>query len=58
MVRNQCTNFQKNPCSHILEYAWTKSCPQTGDRQTDKQTDRQTDRMKLRSWHAKRTLVA
>ena len=28
-------NFQKNPCFHFLEHAWTKSCPQTGDRLTD-----------------------
>ena len=34
-------NFSKNPCAHLLEHAWTKSCPQTG--QTDKQTDGQTD---------------
>ena len=35
MVSNQYTNFQKNPCTHLLEHAWTKSCSQTGDRQTD-----------------------
>ena len=39
---NQCTNFQKNPCSHLLEHAWTKSCPQTGVWQTKGQTDRRT----------------
>ena len=43
-VVNECTNFQKNPCTHFLGHAWTESCPQTGDRQTDKQTDKQTDR--------------
>ena len=43
-VVNECTHFQKNPCTHFLGHAWTKSCPQTGDRRTDKQTDKQTDR--------------
>ena len=50
IMSNKCTNFQKNPCIHLLEHAWTKSCPQTGDRKTDRQTDgqmdRQTDRVK------------
>ena len=35
LVSNQCTNFQKNPCTHFSEHAWTKSCPQTGDWQTE-----------------------
>ena len=39
MVSNECANFQKNPCTHFLEHAWTKSCPQTGDRQTDRQAE-------------------
>ena len=40
MVSNQYTNFQKNPCTHFSEHAWTKSRPQTEDRHTDRQTDR------------------
>ena len=36
--------FQKNPCSHLLEHAWTKSCPQMGVRQTDRQADGQSNR--------------
>ena len=37
--------FRKIPCTHFLQHAWNKSCPQTGDRQTDRQqTDGQTDR--------------
>ena len=50
MASNQCSNFQKNLCTHFLEqgnesleHAWTKSSPQTGVRQTDGQTDRRTD---------------
>ena len=39
MVSNECANFQKNPCTHFLEHAWTKSCPQMGDRQTDRQAE-------------------
>ena len=39
---HECINFQKNPCTHFLVYAWTKSCSQTGDRQTDG-PDRQKD---------------
>ena len=31
--------FQKNPCSHLLEHAWTNSCPQTAVRQTDGQSN-------------------
>ena len=42
MVRKKCANFKKNPCTHLLEHAWTKSCPQTGDRERDGQTDRRT----------------
>ena len=38
MVSNQCTDFHKNSCTHLLE-----SCPQTGDRQTNRQTDRSKD---------------
>ena len=45
IVSNECTNFQKNPCTHLLEHE-TKSCPPTGDRQSDRWTDRQTDRVK------------
>ena len=36
MMSNQCTDFQKNPCTHFLEQAWTKSRSQTGDGQTDR----------------------
>ena len=36
IVSNECTHFQKSRCTHILEHAWTKSCPHTG---TDRQTD-------------------
>ena len=43
MVGNECINFQKNPCTHFFEHAWTKSCPQTGDRRTDRQTNGQGD---------------
>ena len=43
MVSIQCANFLKNPSTHLLENAWTKSCPQMGDRQTDGQTNRRTD---------------
>ena len=32
IVNYKYTNFQKNPCTHVLEHAWTKSCPQTGHR--------------------------
>ena len=39
MVSNQCTDFHKNVCTHLLE-----SCPQTGDRQTDRQTDGKIDK--------------
>ena len=39
---NECINFQKNLCTRFLEHAWTKSCSQTGDRQTDG-PDRQND---------------
>ena len=39
IVSNMCINFQKNPCTHFLEHAWTKSCPQMGVRQMDRQTD-------------------
>ena len=54
MVSIQCANFLKNPSTHLLENAWTKLCPQMGDRQTDGQTNRltngltnrQTDRVK------------
>ena len=42
MVSNQCTYFQKKPCSNQLEHAWTKSCPKKGVRQTEIQTDRPT----------------
>ena len=37
-----CVHVQKmsNDCIHLLEHALTKSCPQTGDRQTNRQTDR------------------
>ena len=41
MVNNQCTNFKKNPCTHIIEHAWTKSYPQTRNRQTDGQMNGQ-----------------
>ena len=37
MVSYQCKNFQKNPCIHFSEHAWTKSFSQTGDRRTDNQ---------------------
>ena len=30
------TLSEKNPCIHLLEHTWTKSCPLTGDRQTDR----------------------
>ena len=30
------TFSEKNPCIHLLEHKWTKSCPLTGDRQTDR----------------------
>ena len=30
--------FRKNLCTHLLEHAWAKSCPETGDRQTDRRT--------------------
>ena len=43
MVSNKCTNIQKNPCTHFLEHACTKSCPQTGDRQTHRRTDGQAE---------------
>ena len=46
MVSNQCTIFQKNPCTHLLEHVWTKSCPQTGIKKTARRTDRRTDRVK------------
>ena len=39
MVNNECANFQKNPCTHFLEHAWTKFRPHRG-------TVRQTDRWK------------
>ena len=32
IVSNEYTNFQKNPCTHLLEHVWTKSCPQTEGR--------------------------
>ena len=41
IVSKQCTNFQKNPCTHLSDHGWTKSCQQTGDRETDIQTDGQ-----------------
>ena len=37
-VSYRSSNFQKNPCTHILEHAWLLFLPQTG-------TDRQTDRL-------------
>ena len=40
IVNNKYTNFQKNPCTHVLEHAWTKSCPQA---QIDRQTDGQRE---------------
>ena len=40
IVNNEYTNFQKNPCTHVLEHAWTKSCPQA---QIDRQTDGQRE---------------
>ena len=43
MTSNQCTNFQKNLCTHFLEHEWTVSCPQTGVKQTDGQKDRWTE---------------
>ena len=39
-MNNKYTNFQKNPCTHVLEHAWTKSCPQA---QIDRQTDGQRE---------------
>ena len=53
MVSNQCTDFHKNVCTHLLE-----SCPQTGDRQTNRQTDRRKDRQTDRwtdGWMDERT---
>ena len=48
MLNNQCTNFQKNPCTHFSEHAWTNSYSQTVDTQTDGRTDRRTDRQTVR----------
>ena len=45
MMSNRCTKFQKNPCTHSVEHAWPKSCPQMRDRQTDKWIDRQVEPM-------------
>ena len=36
IVGNECTNFLKNPCTHLLEHLWTKSSPQM---RTDRQID-------------------
>ena len=36
MTFHECTYFQKNPYTHLIGHVWTKSCPQTEDRQTDR----------------------
>ena len=41
MKKSYSINIE-NPCTCLIEYAWTKSCPQTEDRQTDRRTDKQT----------------
>ena len=40
IVSNKSTHFQKNPCTHFLEHAWTKSWGKDG------QINRKTDRVK------------